>query len=716
MFIWVGALSTLGNVVASRAADRTLAVELGIAAAGAAAGTFALIAPWERWSVRAPLWLLVPGLASLSYASLLDPEPYVLTLSLVVIAVWSGLFQPRFTLLWLSPVLAATFYIPLRHSDRLDVPLVATAVVIGVAVVVGESIAVLRLRLDRAQQELLAGKERRTAALVQRSGDTVIVFDEAGLITYVSPAAALTFGYDPAEMEGQSVLEFMVDRVDQQQRPDWASLWTEAAVSTANEEVVQTRVRHADGHWVEVETIGQDHSADPDVRGFVYTIRDVSARRQLERKLEQQAFFDDLTGLPNRVQLVTHLTAELQRGTALAVLFIDLDGFKAINDSAGHDVGDELLRVVARRLQAALDGHGHLLARLGGDEFVVALPTSDPELADGTARRILDAVEDPIQLGPRTVAITASIGVAIDAAGESAEDLIRAADTAMYVAKSNVMDRVAAYQPAMRIDLVRRLRTETELREAIESGQLRIHYQPLVTLATGRPHGAEALVRWQHPDRGLLGPVEFIDVAELSGLIVPLGRWVLEEACRTAADWQRLTDESKKVAVNVSPRQFLDARLVDDIADALDLSRLDPSLLKIEVTESVLVGDTDTALLRLRQIRDLGVVLALDDFGTGYSSLSYLQTFPFDVLKIDKSFVDHIESRPSDLALVRTINQLGHDLGLATLAEGVETEGQRRLLEEIGVDHGQGFHFARPLPADEIGHLFQQTSPLAHPA
>jgi diguanylate cyclase (GGDEF)-like protein/PAS domain S-box-containing protein len=715
VFFLAGSAAAAANAIAAGLSGGDVAPFVIAGACTALLGVCALLAPWDRWNERATLSLLPPGLAVLAFANYESEAPYVAGVFFVVIGMWIGLCHRRYTTVAFAPILALGFALPLYLAPHFGSLGIATVIVTFVSVFAGELLALLRGQLERAQHELLGARERRFGALVQGSSDTAIIFDGEGAITYASPGVQATFGYDPADIERMTVLEFMTNFVDQAPRSDWSTLLDETTVSAARDGVTETRVRHRDGHWIDVESIGQDRTADPDIRGFVYNIRDISVRKQLERRLHQQAYFDELTGLPNRVQCLARVARRLDAREPVSVLFLGLDGFKAINDSAGHAVGDELLREVATRLQNAI-GKDAVLSRFGGDEFAIVVPTDDAKQAFSMAEELASSLMQPFRIGPRTISIAASFGVATDAGmGLTAENLVRAADTAMYVAKASATVQIARYEPAMREGLIARLKTETELRDAVDRREFVLHYQPIIDLKTGIPTGFEALIRWRHPRTGLLPPASFIDVAESSGLIVPIGRWVIEQACHDAKEWQRAGHTSLTVAINVSARQFQDPELIRDIRAALDHTELEPRLLKIEVTESVLVDDKQSALDRLEELSAIGVQLALDDFGTGYSSLSYLQALPFDILKVDKSFVDHITSRPRDLALIRTINQLGHDLNLKTLAEGIETAEQDDAVRMLGIDFGQGFLYARPFPLEALDGYLARFSWLRSP-
>jgi diguanylate cyclase (GGDEF)-like protein/PAS domain S-box-containing protein len=431
-------------------------------------------------------------------------------------------------------------------------------------------------------------------------------------------------------------------------------------------------------------------------------------RAAAEGELQHLALHDALTGLPNRAGLKAKLDAVPGRsavdGDRLAVLFLDLDHFKAVNDSLGHAAGDELLVTVAERLAAAAPDTS-AVARLSGDEFVVADAFARPAEATALAAKLLEVLRTPVQIEGLEIVTSASIGVA--AAGdevESLEDLIRRADIAMYRAKELGRSRWELHEPAISDPTVDRLRALGELRKGINEGALRVHYQPRVDLRTGRTIGVEALVRWQHPTRGLLPPSEFITMAEESGLVRPLGAWVLGETLRQADSWRRegRRGAGLEFAVNLSARQLSDPELVTMVEGALRLRNIEPSQLLLEITETALMADPHGALESLRALKKLGVGLAVDDFGTGYSSLTYLKKFPIDELKIDRSFISGLGSDSGDSAIVGSCISLAHAVGIRAVAEGVESYRQVQTLKAMGCDLAQGYHFARPLPAPAL--------------
>jgi len=404
---------------------------------------------------------------------------------------------------------------------------------------------------------------------------------------------------------------------------------------------------------------------------------------------------------------VNHAIARQSRvGSPLSVLFLDLDDFKTLNDTMGHAAGDIVLGGVARRLEACIRP-GDTVARFGGDEFAVLLETASQAEAEQVARRVRVQLAEPIQVLGRDVQVRASVGVAVvatvgDSAG-SVDDLLGNADAAMYVAKTKGKDRYEVFEARMRTAAVERSGLRTDLGWALERGQLEVHYQPVIDIVSGAIAGFEALLRWHHPRRGLLLPGEFIDLAEETGLIVPIGSWVLGEACRQARSWtDAYGGEPLNMAVNVSARQLHDPGLDAAVSAALAASGIDPAALVLEITESVTVADTDVTIARLRALKDLGIGLAIDDFGTGYSSLRYLRRFPVDLLKIDRSFVTGVGRNSEDNAIVSSVIGLAHTFGLGVVAEGVETVEQLEALTRFGCDYAQGYNWRRPAPADEV--------------
>jgi diguanylate cyclase (GGDEF)-like protein/PAS domain S-box-containing protein len=552
---------------------------------------------------------------------------------------------------------------------------------------------------------LEAGEHFRS--LVRNASDVITVVDQEGRISYQTPSVGWVLGYPPAALLGTDVCALLHpdDVVAFRQHLADVVAGAAQAASTAS------RMRHRNGTWRWVETVANNLLNDPAVNGVVLTTRDVSDRRELEEQLRTQAFHDPLTGLPNRALFMERLreAEELQdcAATPLAVLFLDLDNLKTINDNAGHEGGDILLQAVTQRILGCVRPDD-TVARLSGDEFAVLLAGSDSSVhARRVADRILASLREPVHLADRHVHTGVSIGVATSATcAASGIGLLRAADVAMYVAKTNGKGRCEVFQPSHHAAQLDRERMKADLHLALDEQQFTLLYQPIVDLCSGAVRGFEALVRWNHPERGLIPPSEFIPLAEESGLIVPIGRWVTREACRQAAEWQAHDrGRSPRMSVNVSVRQFQHPGLVRDVADALRHSGLDPRLLTLEITETLLVQDTAGTSRKLRELKDLGIRVALDDFGTGYSSLSYLRRFPIDILKVDKSFVDDIATSTEDCAVAEAIIQLGETLQLEVVAEGLETAEQVEALARLRCPLGQGFHFAAPMPASRAALL-----------
>jgi diguanylate cyclase (GGDEF)-like protein len=440
---------------------------------------------------------------------------------------------------------------------------------------------------------------------------------------------------------------------------------------------------------------------------------------QLEKanaQLEHAATHDSLTGLPNRVLLADRLaqaTAQSERySRGFAVMVVDLDRFKSINDSLGHIAGDELLKEMASRLSQQLR-KADTLARLGGDEFVLVLnEISGPRDAETVASKVLAGMAQPVTLSGLEVQISASIGISVfPEDGVDAETLLQHADAAMYHAKKNGRNAFQFFAPVMNAFARERLEIESGLRRALVQGEFELHYQPKVEVSSGRIDSAEALIRWHHPKRGLTAPSGFIPIAEETGLIVPIGEWVLFEACRQARAWQTSGMQPLRIAVNLSAQQFKQKSLVTTVREALAAAGLDPGYLELELTESAVMHDAESSIQVLRQLSDLGVRISVDDFGTGYSSLSYLRRLPLDKLKIDRSFIREVAASRDDAEIVRAIVSLAHSLHLKVIAEGVETAEQLAFLRGLGCDQYQGFHCSPPVPADEF-ELMMRTAPL----
>jgi diguanylate cyclase (GGDEF)-like protein/PAS domain S-box-containing protein len=555
---------------------------------------------------------------------------------------------------------------------------------------------------DVTEQREAASMGIRLAAIVESSRDAIIGVTLDGVVSSWNAGAERLFGFSAHAMLGEGL-----DRLSPPERIGEHDILLSQIATGSPVDDFETVRRHHDGHDVSVGlTVSPTLDAAGVLTGASVIVRDISERKELERQLTRQAFHDGLTGLANRALFrdrVKHaLVAAGRHGTGIAVLFLDLDGFKTVNDSLGHAAGDLLLLAVADRLQGCVRP-GDTIARLGGDEFAVLIDEASESAATAAAARVLTALDESAIIENREVTVSASIGIVMGDIGGDADELLRQADTAMYAAKAAGKNRYLLFQPHMRNSVVERLELGMELQTALERDELTLRFQPIMHLADGSIAGVEALVRWEHPRRGLVLPGVFIPIAEETGLIEPIGRWVLDEACRQAKAWQIRGVAAGKMSVNLSGRQLQNPTVVDDVGGALARTGLDPGTLILEITESVLMSDTTESIDRLQALKVLGVQISIDDFGTGYSSLSYLRRFPVDALKIDKSFVDDLPGRSDDTyAFVRAIVQLGHTLRLETVAEGIERVEQWDALREIGCDFGQGYLFAPPLTEVEI--------------
>ena len=581
-----------------------------------------------------------------------------------------------------------------RDGRRVDVE------VQGLDMQLGDEPAVLVMLRDvtaqRAAERAQAESTARMRAFFDHAGIAIQLLALDGTILDANAACRDMFGQPTEALVGTSVFALACpDAVVQVQEAI-------AELVTAAREVVtfEACFRHADGAtvWgqVTIATV-----AIGDERRLMAMLQDATERKRMEAQLLQQAFEDELTGLANRALFRDRLAHALDRRvryqTDVAVLLLDLDGFKRVNDSLGHAAGDALLRAIGRRIARTVRA-GETVARLGGDEFAIVIESvqqdDDPlTLAD----RLLREIATPVEIAGREVIVNVSIGIAIAQPGEDGEAVLRNADTAMYSAKSAGKQCARLFDPAMHARALVWLEIEQDLRRALGQAEFELQFQPLLRLGSGALRGFEALLRWRHPQRGLMVPSEFLSVAEETGLVVPIGRWVLHEACRHAAAWVVEAEPAPTISVNVAPRQLEHDSFIDDVRDALAASGLEAGRLVLEITESQIMRTPELAKERLHALRALGVRIAIDDFGTGYSSLSHLQFFPVDELKIDRSFVARVDDGDRGASFVRTMVSLAQSLGVEVVAEGIEHDAQERFLTTLGCDTGQGYLFSRPL-------------------
>jgi diguanylate cyclase (GGDEF)-like protein/PAS domain S-box-containing protein len=575
------------------------------------------------------------------------------------------------------------------------------------ALVVARQVTAVRENVRLVAEREARRGEARFRSLVQNASDVIVVVDPDSRIRYETPSVERVLGYRLDELRGMRLAALV--HPDDAERHD--ALLVDAVRAPGGSASTELRLARSDGAWLFVEATATNLLVDPDIQGIVVTIRNVDDRKRVEVKLAHQAFHDALTGLANRLlfsEQVGHALRDARAGRGPAVvLFLDLDNFKTVNDSLGHDAGDRVLVELAKRIRAATRS-ADLTARFGGDEFAVLLEVpSSNGAAIAMSQRILGALREPLELDGVEIALGASIGIAISPDGaEQSDELLRNADVAMYAAKSAGKGRYAVFEPGMQVPARERLDLETALRHALEQREFELYFQPVVDLATRQVVGSEGLLRWHRPDNGLVAPGEFIPTAEETGLIVPIGRWTLEQGCQAAVSWpSEASRRAPFIALNLSARQLEDPQIVDDVRDALARSGLAPERLVLEVTESLVMVDPEHTIARLHALKALGVGLAIDDFGTGYSSLSYLRTLPVDTVKIDRSFIADLD-RAAGSALVQGIVELGHSLGLVVVAEGIEGPEQAEALERFGCELAQGFYFARPMPLAEMDALF----------
>jgi diguanylate cyclase (GGDEF)-like protein/PAS domain S-box-containing protein len=586
-----------------------------------------------------------------------------------------------------------------------------SSLVVGLAL-----LALLAWRLHRMQRGAALAEHARAAerrgdervrALVRHSSDVVAVIDAGAGIRWIAESVTGMLGYGPASLVGRSFLELVhEDEID-----GAAGFLEHVGAEPGRIGTLSVRVRGADDRDRQLEVVADNHIADPVIGGVLLNLRDVSERLALERQLRHQAFHDTLTGLANRALFEDRLTHALARarrtGTRLAVIFVDLDDFKTVNDSLGHAAGDELLRMIAGRLEGALRTQD-TAARLGGDEFAALLEDVSGEAeALEVAERVRRALEPAATIGTRELIPSASIGVACPAADAGAEEVLRNADLAMYAAKDRGKAQVAGFEDAMHARVSERLELSAQLAKALEQDELALVYQPVVDLDSTTMTGVEALLRWDHPTRGRLAPDRFIPLAESTGAIVPIGRWVLGTACAQLRRWDEMHTgrDALTMSVNVSTRQLADPEFPAHVREALAATGVAPQRLTLEITEHLLVEDSEYIHRQLGDLKRIGVQLAVDDFGTGYSALSYMRSFPIDTLKIDRSFTSGIDQDAEKAGIVRAIVEMGHQLRLKIVTEGIEQPAEAALLRDFRSDYGQGYLFSRPVEAAAIEEL-----------
>ncbi|WNZ44752.1 EAL domain-containing protein [Leptolyngbya boryana CZ1] len=591
---------------------------------------------------------------------------------------------------------------------------------------VGEASGTLITVKDITERKWLEEYLRLLESVVVNANEIVMISqteeaidDPLGLrIVYVNDAFSRATGYSSGEAIGKSALLLLgektsiseVDRIRD----------TLNAHEPVRAEVILYR-KDESHFWVDVNMV-PIRNEQGQVTHFVSVMREVTERKIVEEQLRRNAFHDSLTGLPNRLLFMERLSQTVERAHEdpnyrFALLFLDLDRFKVINDSLGHMIGDQLLIAIARRLESCLNKHD-TVARLGGDEFTILLENIKND-ADATkvAERVQKALSTPFNLSGHEVFTSASIGITLSSTDfDRPEDLLRGADIAMYRAKAQGKACHEVFDHDMHTHVVALMQLENDLRRAVERQDFELYYQPIVALATGRIMGFEALVRWQHPEQGIISPAKFVPIAEETGLIIPLGQWVLREACRQLKQWQDefASEPPLTVSVNLSSRQFSQPSLINQIRQILTETGIDAHCLKLEITESAIMENTESAMDMLLQLKAMGIQLSVDDFGTGYSSLGYLYRFPMDVLKIDRSFVSRVDVDGEKLELVRTIITLAWNLGMDVVAEGVETTKQLAQLKALKCEYGQGFLFSKPLPRIEAAKLIPHPHPFLH--
>ncbi len=583
---------------------------------------------------------------------------------------------------------------------------------LAAAILAATAILILFLRLKRqehlgqlqeTERNALRESEERFRALTEQSTDIILIADPSGQIKYASPSVHTVIAVHEDSLVGTNMMDLI-------HPDDFARTMSTGSRSVAHRQnlIVEFRLRHADGRWLHFECVVRNLIQHENIGGIVFNARDITERKHAREELLFNATHDVLTGLPNRALFLGRLQSVVDRmkrhpHQAAAVLFIDIDDFKVVNDCYGHATGDALIKEVGSRLRACMRGDG-TIARMGGDEFTVLVEDiTDPSDAIRVAERIQALFTRPFQLEGLEVFKSLSIGIALTTPETPAEAVLQNADIAMYRAKSQGKACSEIFDRTMHEQVMSRLLLEAKLRHALENEELTLHYQPIVAVGTGAVQGFEALLRWQPSESNSIPPSTFVPVAERCGLIVPISVWVLRKACLEAASWRKRypADPPLYVSINISSKHFSHAGFIGHVKEALEESAIDPRCITIELTESLAMNDVAATFQTMSQLRTLGVKLSIDDFGTGYSSLSYLRRFPVDTLKIDQSFVKTMDAE--NYAIVKTIIGLARNLELRVVAEGVEAPNQHQLLALAGCGSAQGYLFAEPMPAKSVG-------------
>jgi diguanylate cyclase (GGDEF)-like protein/PAS domain S-box-containing protein len=571
------------------------------------------------------------------------------------------------------------------------------------------------ISLRKKAEEEARQSEEKYRVIAENCSDLIAVIDREGTFLYLSPSHQTLFGDDGIEMGAGHLLQW----VHEEDRELVANYLKQICAARNASSLLEFRVHTKSGRSLYLETKGNP-ILDPcgDVQNLVLVMRDVTERKQWEQTIFHLAYHDTLTDLPNRRLFIDRLRKEVYQAkrfqSQLAVMFLDVDRFKQINDSWGHEVGDVILAEIAKRIKQCL-GSNDVVARLGGDEFTILLPhISGRHEVDQVAQRIRDRLEEPLEVNGRQHNLSCSMGIAVfPSDGREADELLKRADMALYFVKERGRNGFEFFHPSIEEKSLERILLENELRKAMEHEHFHIDYQPKYALPTGKLVGAEALVRWNHPELGRIPPNKFIPIAEETGLIVPIGEWILRRACEQNRAWQAQGYPPFRVSVNLSVRQFYQPDLVEKIREILEDTGLDPQWLELEITESIF-ADMDNAVPILQNIRDLGVHISIDDFGTGYSSFSYVKHLPVDTLKIDASFIRDVHTNKESQAIVRAILTIAQTLHLNVIAEGVEREEQLAFLHEEGCSEGQGYLFSKPIPRQDIEALLKASAGERH--